>query len=421
VLIRNALSLSSARLAAKGMAFFAAVLVARRLGAGDYGQYSLILAFSLLFSYLADFGLVSLLVREVACEPFQASDLLSRALTAQVTVSLAGISALLCAGFLLEPSGLIRIGILLAAAGLFLESLGRPFSGVLLGQQRVLASAVATATGSIVNTTLLIGVILVRPGVLNLVLVTIPVGVLSALLPAALVWRTGVRPSMSLRLDAIRLLQQSLPFAILAGSLVLYDRIDIVLLAHLKSSVDVGIYAAADRVIEGLLVIPAGIGAALYPTLASNPVQARRRLRFALSWTLPLGLLLTVLAVLPGSQLVELLFGARYSGVGAAFAILAPTLLLQMLNIPLAYLLQAERRTWSAIAAVLGGLLTNVALNFVLIPAMGFRGAALSATIAELTVAGVLAASLRLGSRRAHHRIQIAPAALSEPAPNITP
>ncbi|HZT96586.1 MAG TPA: oligosaccharide flippase family protein, partial [Chloroflexota bacterium] len=137
----------------------AVVLVARRLGSTAFGEYSLIGAFALIFSYLADFGLVSLLIRQFAQSSSSEERLLSQAVSLQLWLSTVSAGALIGFGFLLQPSSVIRLGICLAAAGLFLESLGRPFTALILSRRQIPRAALIVAGTSVFNTALLLGVL----------------------------------------------------------------------------------------------------------------------------------------------------------------------------------------------------------------------------------------------------------------------
>jgi PST family polysaccharide transporter len=386
----GAVALGGARIGAKSLGFATAVLVARHLGRNLYGQYSLITSVALIFSYLADFGLVSCMIREVAGEPDDLDSLVSLGLTAQLVVSVVCAGALGATDLVLATSPLVRIGIAIAAVGLFVESLSRPLSGVIIGRNRLILSALLIAGTSFLNSVLLLMALVAGAGTLWLVAVSIPVAGATSLALAAI-----VLPSIRFRLDSnarqvLTLLRRSLPFAVLAGSAVVYDRLDVVLVAKISGSSAVGIYAAAGRVTEGLLVIPAAIGAALYPTLAADGLRAVANLRATLRWAVPLCAVVTLLAVVPGGMFVDLIFGGRYPGVGVTFQLLVPTVALQSLTIPLAYMLQAGARTTLAVMATVVGLAVDILCNVVLVPRFDARGASVSATIAEGCVLAVL-------------------------------
>jgi O-antigen/teichoic acid export membrane protein len=385
--VRNTLSLTTARLASKCLAFVAGVLVARQLGASLFGQYNIVIAFVLIFSFLADFGMVSLLIREVAGRPNQTAQLLSDGMAAQLAVSAVATLALVGVGFSVEHSGLIRMGLVLGASALAIESLGRPFTAVIIGTGHLATAAVLVGVASVSNTLLLLLALVIFHTVLSLFAVAIPVAVISTLLAAGIVLQSPVRVRCEVSFPRVRrLLSSAAPFALLAGSAVLYDRVDVLMLSWLDTNSAVGVFSAADRVIEGLLVIPAAVGAALYPVMSADVPAATERLRSALRWSFPLCAIVTGLCLFPGGLIVSRLYGSHYAGVADAFLILAPTVVLGGLTVPLAYLLQAERRTSITVLATVVGLATDLGLDVLLIPRFSVVGAATSATLAEVTI-----------------------------------
>lgn len=384
--VRDALWLSAARVAAKVMAFAAGIAVARRLGAAYFGQYSLVLAFLLIFSSLADFGLVSLIIREVAAQRRSAEILLGQAIRLQVIVGTVTALALVACGFLFESDGTIRFGLCVVAVGLYVESLGRPFSGILIGGGHIGLSALAIGATSLFNTIAVLATLEIHPTIVALLAVSIPSGVVAAAVPAILLSRTGVRPAWASSGPMAALLRRAFPFALLAGSVVIYDRVDVVMLAHIAGDRAAGIYSAADRLVDGLLVIPASIGAATYPVMAADPWNSLSRLRPLLVWAIPLVVFITALSIFPGGLIVDKVYGRQFPGAGNTFQILSVLVVLGMGTGCLAYLLQAKQRTFFALVATGVGLVVDVGCNLLLIPRLAFRGSALSALIAESAV-----------------------------------
>jgi O-antigen/teichoic acid export membrane protein len=62
-----------------GLQFLAVIVVARGLDVSVFGTYNYLLAFAILFQFLADFGLVNILVREIARRPEELKRLLGSA------------------------------------------------------------------------------------------------------------------------------------------------------------------------------------------------------------------------------------------------------------------------------------------------------------------------------------------------------
>ncbi len=179
----------------------------------------------------------------------------------------------------------------------------------------------------------------------------------------------------------------------------LYHRSDIVLLHRLASPGDVGQYAAAYRLFDGILLLATPVALLFFRRLrlTRNDADRGRRLygRMLLAaGGAGLGLALTGACM--GPWLAGLLYGDAYRAVAgpligwlfAAFVFVLPNYVLTQAAIAL------DREHCYAVAATLAAI-TNVAFNLVLIPLQGVWGAALAMIVTEVVLGGVLYIGLR--------------------------
>src|SRR5205814_7907 len=98
--------------------------------------------------------------------------------------------------------------------------------------------------------------------------------------------------------DRASMLRAALPFGALMIVFALYYRVDMVMLQWLRGPRDVGLYAAAYRFLDTVVVLAASFGGPFFPRLSSlavaDPGQARRLLEDTWRPLLALGLPLTV-------------------------------------------------------------------------------------------------------------------------------
>jgi len=186
-------------------------------------------------------------------------------------------------------------------------------------------------------------------------------------------------------------------FAIGLSAATIYADIDKTMLGRLSTFDATGIYAAADRAI-GMAFIPVGaMLAAAYPRffragmsgIDGSTAYARRLLTPSVAYGVVAGAAMYLLAPLAPHVL-----GADFQGSVAAVRWLTPIPLLSALYyLPADALTGADAQGLRTVLQLLAAGL-NVLLNFLLIPAHSWRGAAWS-TIASLTF---LAASLWLAT-----------------------
>lgn len=171
---------------------------------------------------------------------------------------------------------------------------------------------------------------------------------------------------------------------------------DILLVGAFLPPGQVAVYAAVSRTVAIALVALRASGTAIAPQLSELLATGRRaeaetlyqvatRWLIALSW--PIYLTLAVFA-----PLVLLAFGPSFGEGATALVILSSAMLVNMAtgNVN-AVLLMAGKSSWN-LANASAALILNVALNLVLIPAIGIEGAAIAWSVSILVqnVAGVL-------------------------------
>lgn len=193
--------------------------------------------------------------------------------------------------------------------------------------------------------------------------------------------------------DAIRLSRQALPLLLASLGVMLYMRIDQVMLGVMRDEATVGYYAAAVRISEIWYFIPVAIAASVFPKMMdakqSDAVAYERLIvrLYAVMWIVSL-LAIGFVAVF-GAHLIVLLYGE-------AFAAAAPILTLHIyagffvaLGSARGKWLLAEGLTKFIAISVFLGAGVNIVANLVLIPLEGGVGAA-KATILAYGFAVVL-------------------------------
>jgi O-antigen/teichoic acid export membrane protein len=181
----------------------------------------------------------------------------------------------------------------------------------------------------------------------------------------------------------------SLP--ILPASLIGYmstNYLDAFFIAHYLSGADLGVYAVAYLLSGSALQFPLLAGLLLMPLFVTLGVSGRdQRITSFVSSTLPSLTLLWVTTcaaiAFVGGYLVPIVFGDSFSGAAgllwplmAAAAIAGPV---QMAYNPIAH---ARSATYITMVASIAAALTNVTLNFLLIPRFGLIGCAWATTAA---------------------------------------
>jgi O-antigen/teichoic acid export membrane protein len=195
-------------------------------------------------------------------------------------------------------------------------------------------------------------------------------------------------------------LRATLPFALMVFLHFLYLRLGLLLVRHLAPMErDLGHYAAAARLVDGLLLLAGLVGTALYPRLASLHRSDAAGLRHTLSgvhrWLGLMGIPIAVLLAAWGPWLAPRLFGGGYQPSARILALLAVPVLLNYLYWPSAHALNATgcERLW--LRALTTMLVLQAGVGLWLVPRLAGAGAAVATGLGEAAALAVVFAYVR--------------------------
>ena len=371
------------------------VLLARKVGATQFGVFVFALSLVGIVITFGQFGQDTVLVREVARDHRRLDEYYSNALVSRVLLSVPPLVIALAVALLVGTKshtelvlaflglGFVGDAVLRISFGAFqaYERLG--FIPVVLISQRWLTTLAAAAA-------------LYLGGGIVAVAAIYCVGALAAAAFAAwLLFRRVARPRLHLDIPgAIEITRVGLPIGLASISLIVLSRIDMTMLESYKHSQAVGQYGAAYRLLDTTAFVPWAVNAAVLPTLSrlspttATPVGAvyGRALKLVLAITLPMAAGAAILA----GPLISLLYGAAYHPAATALLLLAPTIVLFPVSAITAELFYSQGVQRMVAITYVAVLAENVVANLVLIPLFSFNGAAAGTTISEVLVASSL-------------------------------
>lgn len=396
---KNTFYLTAALVGQKILSFVYFIILARLLGAEMIGKYTFALAFTTIFSIIADLGLQPVIVREVARAKERAQEYLSTAFAVKLLITGCAYGIVLIAAYLLGYPVLTLQLIAIAGIVMMLDGFHLMFYGVLRGLQNLRYESIGMIGGQIITFAVGTAAVVLRLP-LHMLLVALGLGSLwNVVFSAVMVsrQRLHVRPKFD-RVIARRFIGYAIPF-MLAGIFVkVYSYIDTVLLQHMKGDLEVGLYSVPYKITYAFQFLPMALSAAIYPALsntwATNKARASwifdRALLYAILLSLPIALGIAALAPqiilsVYGSEFVQSILPLQISIFGLVFI---------FLYFPVGALLNATNRQVVNTVCMGITMVTNVILNLFLIPRYGAVGASVAAvaTNAFLWIATLLMA-----------------------------
>ena len=194
-------------------------------------------------------------------------------------------------------------------------------------------------------------------------------------------------------------LRQALPLGMAFIFVQVYYLIDTVLLGFLRTSLEVGLYSAAYR----MVTFPQGLGGwyfeALFPSLArahgQEPGQLPRHIMNSTRLTSLVVLPLAVVGTFTAAPAIRMFYGAQYAATTILLQILIWAISVELIGMNFGYALMACGREKDYLMGVILAAASSVALNLILIPRLGGEGAALARAASEFLLAGVLFVRIR--------------------------
>ena len=175
---------------------------------------------------------------------------------------------------------------------------------------------------------------------------------------------------------------------------VIYLKIDQVMLRWLADSTEVGVYAVAARFSEVWYFIPTAIVASVFPDMIklreSNESRFTHRLQQLFDSLAVLGMLIAMLVTLIAPWVIPLIFGADYAASVPILVIHTWASVFIFMRAALSKWILIEDALYFSLLTQGLGAVSNIVLNYFLIPLYGGEGAAW-ATLISYTIASFLA------------------------------
>ena len=388
---RNTAAPLAATVVERGLGLLLAMYAARVLGPVGIGAYTVAQNVWQFASILADFGLGTLLTRDVARD---------RPAAAQRTAATVGLRLVLAAACApaaalvatLYGDRAILITVVLLAVGLFPAAIAGALSAVFAGHERMTTPAAVQLVGGVLTAALGFAVLAVGWGIIGLGGVSLVVSLLTAVVFIPLVRRRYFAPRIALTPRTLRA-QLSEAWPLMLNNLLntIFFRSDIQVLAAFRGPRAVGHYGNAFRIIDAVGLLPSRFVLALFPVLSQRAAPGdatflrvyRLAVKLLLGIAVPIALGITVLAY----DITLLIWDARFLPESAiALQILVWYVPGSFWNGLTQYVLIAVgQQRW-----ITGGFFLatafNVVANLLLVPSYGLVAAAWTTVASEVVL-----------------------------------
>ena len=393
-IISNTGWLFADRLLRMGAGLFVGVWVARYLGTQQYGLFNYALAFVSLFTPVFTLGLDEVVVRHLVRESSNKEEILGSTFGLKLIGGI--VSVLLAVGtiFFLQENQTLTIWLvtILAMTGIFrvADTVDLWFQSQVQSKYTVIAKNIAYLLSILLKVVL----ILSKASLLAFAWVTLAEIVIGAIGLIVIYQFRGFSKLWNWRWNlatAKNLLRESFPLIFSGFAILIFMKIDQIMLGQMKGDSEVGIYSAAVRISELWYFIPTTIVSSVAPSIYAAKEKSEyhyyKRIGQLLRLLTYISLVISIPMTFLSQNIVSIMFGSGYVDAGAILAVHIWASLFVFMGVATSPWFIAEGLNHVSLGKTLFGAILNVILNFLLIPEYGGIGAAIATIVSQAVAA----------------------------------
>lgn len=387
-IVKNFIWLSTGVTASKIVRSLMMIYAARILGVEQYGIFTYVLSFAAIFNIFSDIGLTGILTRDLT-KNSQKKEYLATSLCIKLVLIFVTI---ILVSFVSPIFSNIESAINLMYIAAFLlafDSIRNFLYAIYRSENRMQFEAILELITEILIT--IVGFyIIFRISDEKLFLAGYAVASGIGMLLTMLFLRrslVGVMRFFDKKLVPV-ILKSAWPFAFMGVFGVLMTNIDSVIIGSILSINDLGVYAAAQKPTTLLYMIPTFLYTSLLPFFSKFSVSDEKSktqvlIRKSVTASLCVALPIVFCGIVVAEPLLNVVYGAEYSGAAVVFKILLLALLFVFPGTILSATLLADNKQNILLRSSVVGAVLNVSLDLILIPRFGIVGSAIATLIAQ--------------------------------------
>jgi O-antigen/teichoic acid export membrane protein len=371
--------------------------VQNAVGSNEYGIYFSLLNFTYLFNILLDFGITNFNIKYIAQYPHLAKNYIGKIIPLRLFLFLLYCLITLGIAFIFDYNSyqfkLVFLLILyqfLISVILFLRSF---FSGLLMFKTDIILSILDKFLLILIMFYLLFYQHEIKITILNFVQVQIITLAISCIVAFVLILtKIGIPKIKWNSKFSLLIVKKSFPYALLIVLMMLYNRVDSVMLERIldKDSLETGIYAQAFRLLDAFFMFASLFSTLLFPIFSKmirNKENILDLLHSSTNVLISFALILITICFFNADYLMNLIYKQDVESSSHVFKYLIICFLPLCITLIFGTLLTANGNLRFLNTISVLGIMVNIIFNWILIPKQGALGASLTSLITQGIVA----------------------------------
>jgi len=360
--------------------------VARILGATEYGKIAFALSFVSIFALFSDFGISSIATRELSKEK-ESENEYSAIFSLKMILSLAAFLMIIIGSFFITQDIIIQKLIVILA----IYTITTSFSEIIYAFFRARQIMEYEALARIIQAVLVTGsgffIISKFASIVNLGLSYLFAGSFASIVLLFFFYFKVYSLRFSFqKLVWVKYLSMSWPLGLgtVFGSVPIV--IGVVIMGYFRLITEVGLYSAAGKIINVLLIPSIIIAQSFYPMLSKSFKESKEVLQRVWNYQIELRMFILVPlvagAMVLAPKIINFIYGSDFILSAVVLQILIPVVGFNYLNNIFSQILVIINEQRKTVIVVFCGAIVSIILNLILIPRFSLYGVALSTFIA---------------------------------------
>jgi O-antigen/teichoic acid export membrane protein len=361
------------------------IFIARVLGVTNYGKFTFALSFVSLFVAFYNFGLPYIVTRELS-QRKEAQEKFPAILSLQIILGIIAFILMFSSSFFITSDPLIRKVIWILALYIIIDNFFEILFAAIRAYQKMEYEALGKILKAILITSIGFFIILNSPTIKNLSY-SFLFSILIALIFTLLIFHFLIQ-HLGLKWEKTiwrEFLISSYPLALTAICFSVYNYAGSVMMGHLGQITEAGWYNAAYKLIYTTIIPMTLISQSFFPVLSRFFKESKEKLQEVWNYYMELMIVLAIPLITGGiilaPRIINSVYNSSFNPAVFVFQILIVMAGVTFLCDPLEKVLIVVNHQKKIFYIAFSGAVTNVILNFILIPRYTLYGAAISTLI----------------------------------------
>jgi O-antigen/teichoic acid export membrane protein len=394
-ILKNTLVIYISQAISHLMNFLLIIIIARYLGTDGLGQFTLAFSYLIIFQTLSQFGLGEFLIREISRDKENFNKYFLNAVVIRIAISLIVLLFLNFLLYLMNYPHEVTRAILILCFCLIPNAISQVCETSFKAFEKMEYNAIVALLTSFLKTTIGIMLITSGGGIVGIAFMFLMIAVFSLCLDLFFLFRNIIKPKLLINFSynfVKHLLKNSSLFFLISVLVIIFYRIDIIMLSKMSEISEIGKYGASYRFLKLFFGAAGSFNIALYPVLSKLFISSKETFdniyENSIKYELIIILPIVILFYFFSDEILIFTYGDKFIHSSAVFKILILTAIPFSINYTFAHVILASNNQGITFRVATINAILNIFLNYLLIPRYGACGAAI-ATLTTFTIAAI--------------------------------